>query len=380
MAGVRVFNDNLIDRDVSANITASSANASFPVSNIYNKIRRSKPWRSDGYWEITSANNGIVFEETSGIKYTVSVLPGNYASTTSFLAAIKTAMDSIGASTYTVTQDTTTLKIKITSNGLGGAGIFNLKTSDAGFTLGSVIGFSSAVDLTGSLTYTADTLKIHTSEFIKIDCGLPLNIRAVIICGPDRNGTLKISQGATVKIQGNNTDNWTAPTYDQSLTWDDELMIKISSVDFNSSPLRYWRIYIVDPSNSQGFIELGTVFIGNYFEATRGAVVYPLTQVREDNSERYQSENGTRFHEIRPISQTYEASWEHLTKTELESLEKVWLTVGTYYPFFMQFDPNVVFSSSEPRQIKYLKLDGPPSSDLNTFNNFSMNWSLREDL
>jgi len=87
----RILTTNYVDPDVVAESFVSSEQASFPASNIYNRQRRSKVWRSNGYWEITSANNVIIFRESIGVDLTATIAVAEYSSTTSFLTAIKTA-------------------------------------------------------------------------------------------------------------------------------------------------------------------------------------------------------------------------------------------------------------------------------------------------
>ncbi|HMA78882.1 MAG TPA: hypothetical protein VKP88_07200, partial [Candidatus Paceibacterota bacterium] len=76
-----------------------------------------------------------------------------------------------------------------------------------------------------------------------------------------------ITSGATVKIQANSSDSWAAPPVDETIDID---QVETGTVDdtilhnFTSSEYRYWRLYIDDDSNSDGYIEIGYIFIGEY--------------------------------------------------------------------------------------------------------------------
>ena len=59
MGGVKILDSNFADSETYANVYKSSEQASFPVSNLMAKIRRSKVWRSAGYYNVTSACNSI---------------------------------------------------------------------------------------------------------------------------------------------------------------------------------------------------------------------------------------------------------------------------------------------------------------------------------
>lgn len=118
-------------------------------------------------YNIYENNNLIHFEETDSVVLTAVIPPGDYTLTT-LPTAIKTAMEAVGNSTYTVTIDATTSRITITSDLSGGTGIFNLRwagdTVKKGFngshvilredSIGNVLGFLP-VDLTGANSYTA---------------------------------------------------------------------------------------------------------------------------------------------------------------------------------------------------------------------------------
>ena len=118
-------------------------------------------------YNIYENNNLIHFEETNGVVLTAEIPPGDYDLTT-LPVAIKTALETVGNSTYTVTIDATTSKITITSDLSGGGGIFTLRWAGdsikKGFSgshtilrensMGTVLGFLPT-DLSGVNSYTA---------------------------------------------------------------------------------------------------------------------------------------------------------------------------------------------------------------------------------
>lgn len=71
-----------------------------------------------------------------------------------------------------------------------------------------------------------------------------------------------ITSGATVKIQGNATDVWTSPTVDQALTYDSTHDYWIYNFSTTQS-YKYWRIFVDDPTNTDGYIQIGNIFIGD---------------------------------------------------------------------------------------------------------------------
>jgi hypothetical protein len=239
--------ENFIDAEIVSNRSASSAQTAFAVTNIENKQRRSKVWRSNGYWNIQAGvNDTIIFRETSLTNLTATIAFGEYTSSTSFFIAIKTSLEAIGASTYTITH-TTDFKIQIASNGSGGGGIFELITTHASFNAENELGFANTSDFTGGLTYQGDFLRIHGSEgeWIRWDMGLSSNPSVFILTGP-RNRALKISPTAVIKLQGNETNNWSSPNYEKTLTYDDSVIIESSDTGLHANSLRDWRLSIID--------------------------------------------------------------------------------------------------------------------------------------
>lgn len=116
-----------------------------------------------GFVITLNTNDRINFNE-GGIELTAQVAAGSYASgATSAVAgslceAIKTALEAVGAGTYTVSRDITTKKFTIVQT--AGPGTFQLlwnTGSNKAQSIATDIGFADTADDTGSLTYTGDS-------------------------------------------------------------------------------------------------------------------------------------------------------------------------------------------------------------------------------
>ena len=376
MSNVYVMHENYLS---TATQTYSSQQTTMPATNLLPAVRRSKVWRSGGYWEITSANKVIIFREAVGVDLTATIAESNYSTDASFLTAIKTALDAAGAATYTVTRNTTTNAIKIASDLGGGASVFQLRCTDAAFTAAATLGFSTASNLTGASNYTADTTKIHTSEWIKWDLGVSFNPKAFCFVGL-RNDALKISSGATIKLQGSTTDSWTSPEFDQTLTHSDFGVGSFSSTGLHTQALRYWRLYIQDASNAYGYLEISKIYLGDVITTTQGAVQFPLRTALVDYGEKTISRSGVTFNDIVQLTEMIDLNWAFLSKTEKDDLEDFAREVGLGTAFFLSMDPSEVFSGELERHIRLVKFESGPSFSLNSPNNFASDWSLREEV
>ena len=369
----------LMNRDYShnnyANRYVSSESPSFPYSNVDDIYRRHKFWRSAGYFSIVSGSNQITFRESVGVDIVATVPVAAYESVSDLSAAIKSALELVGASTYTVSRDSQN-RFQITSDGTGGGGVFQLRMSAS--TIASTIGFAAS-DLTGALTYVADDIANHTEEFVVWDMGVPLNPTDFVIAGT-RNDLLKISPTATIKLQGNSTNNWTAPEYDQDLTYDDRLIYQFSETGLHTEPLRFWRFFIQDIRNPYGYSEFSLSFLGISQDFARGCVRFPLRNQPLDRSVVTVSEGGNEQADKRPKLERLSLDWNGLTKEDREALHELYEEMGISEPFFLSADSNAVFSTKKENWVKYVRFDSDPTEELVSPNNFNMSMTVREQL
>lgn len=380
MTRSRILDDNLLNLDILTNASVSSAQAAFPVLNLYNQQRRSKVWRSDGYWEITSANNTIVFRETIGVDLTATITADEYSSNATFFAAVKAALEAAGASTYTVSRDTTTKKVKIASDIGGGGGIFQLRWASS--TAGATMGFDATSTDTGDDEYLADEIKTGTGEWIKWDFGISTNPQAFVLIGK-RNQPIQISPSAVITLQANGTDVWSDPEYEQTLTFDDKVITLFKDEDddgLHTEALRYWRVLITDLDNPLGYVELGSAFLGNFWEPTRGAIQIPFNGSYVDRSITVFSEGGQTFSDIREKTEMFNVEWKGLTITEKEKIDEIFERFGLSLPFFVSIDPTPAMSSAANYFLRFVKFETAPTYILESPENFSCSMTLREEL
>lgn len=375
MSNVMVMHRNFISSDLLTDQQVSSELGIAPATNLYDRIRRTKVWRSEGYFEVTSSNKAIIFRETVGVDLTATITEDEYTSDSDFLAAVKAALEAAGASTYTVSRNSTSKKIVIASDGLGGGGIFQLKWTNVLSTAYDLLGFSNGADRTGALTYTADSIRIHTSEWVRWDLGTATEIQAFAMIGTRLNG-LGISSTATVTLQGNSTDVWTSPSYSQALSWNEDCMALIDSSGLDT--LRYWRIKIVDRDNPTGYIEVASVYLGELIEPTSGCVQFPMETQRVDYSKRDRSEWGQPFGETKQITRKFKMQWAFLSVTEKEELEEVLELYKTTNPFWMALDNNEAFTSDSQLMVFQGYFDELPDFTLRKPGKFESDWTVLE--
>ncbi len=374
MSCLKLFDRNYLD---TATKTVSSADADYPVSNLYNIYRRSRAWRSKGFFEITALNNSLVFREAVGVDLTATIAVGTYATPSLLAAALKTALEAAGVATYTPSFSTTTGKWTILSDLGGGATVFQPRfaTSTA---IAAVLGFD-ATNLTGAATYTGDVVAIHTSEWLLWDFGIATNpTDFALVLG--RNEYLNISPSATVVLEGNHTNNFTTPAYSASLELTDYAIFQTSEDGLHTEPLRYWRLRVVDPANPDLYVQANLVFLGDAYSPTEGCPQFPLNYASIDRSSVVFAESGQTYADIRPVSESFQLDIQFLVKAEVERLQSIFEEFGLGIPLFISVDSEEAFSTDKTVWLKWCRFEQPPQYALTSPNRFACRMALREEL
>lgn len=378
MSCALVIDSNLIDERLS--FTFSSERSGYPATNALDISKRKRTWRSAGYWEIVSGDNTLVIKDAAaGGNLTATIAAGEYATDALFFAALKAGLEAASDSTFTITRDATTNKIKITA-ALGGAAThFQIIATHADSAdMCAVLGFATASDLTGALNYTADLLRIHTSEWFIFDFGSPVEVNAVLGFA-DRNYPIKISSTATVTIQGNLTNDFSAPIVDEALSVSDFGIGAADKDGIGGLACRYWKLKIIDRDNAAGYVEIGALIIGTHVDILRSPV-FPFAPDEQDLSMREYSEGGQPITSKRGQTTIMPLFWELLSTTEFEALHEVFETYGLHSPFAIVLDVDGVFSSTFMKWARIVRFAESPREQLSSYNNWTMQWNVREDL
>lgn len=374
MGNVRICHRNYLQHELLIAYSSSSVNSEAPLRNIFPDRRRSQTWRSNGNFVVTSLNKVIMFEETVSVPLTATIAEGTYGSDALFFAAVKAAFEANGDSTYTVSRDSSTKKIRIVSGG-GSGRILNLLWDHTSTTAEDLLGFDNSASDTGSLDYLADDIVLHTEEWIKFDLGDSSNPKGFIITGP-RNGSLGISSTAIVKLQANNSDSWFSPALDLTLAYSDKTIFHFDTSGIGS--YRYWRLVIIDQDNANGYVEFSKIFLGDVIEPTQGAIQFPFRARLADLTQVVESQTGVSFANERQKTMEMRFNWLGLRYSEVEELRDFWEDVGLSTPFFIHIDPNLVLSSDPTKWLLLARFISDPDITIETLRIWGGDWEIRE--
>ena len=313
-------------------MTVSSEDADFPKENLRNYLR-SKVWRTTpgSNYVIDATNNKLDFTEGGG-ELTATISSGTYTATT-LCTEIDTRVTAAGAGSYTVTYSTTTGKFTIVKS----AGTFTLKWATGTNTATSIrtaIGFSNADD-TGALTYTSDTVALHTEEWVKLDLGSAKNVDSVAVIFDGVDG-VRLSASAVVKIQGNATDAWTAPSVDTTLSLDASYDV-MTHFYSSAQSYRWWRLKIVDVDNSNLFVEIPKVVLSSATQLGQVPEVGFRNKI-VDGSKKAENEYGHSYFDIYPSRRYLRFMFKALSSADIETMFLMFQTVGKHTPVCVSLD------------------------------------------
>ncbi len=376
----QILHDNYLEDSAFAEIEVSSELAGFPATNTYEYTRRTKIWRTSGHFEVKAGANTIIFQETIGVNLTATVAVGHYATFATFAAAVKAALEVPGTPTYTVSQDSTTKKIKIASNG---ATLRLMWTNPSSAGMAAVLGFSTAADDINATTYTADFLRTMTDEYFFIDFGMAVNPDAVVVSWRTDERT-KISGVAVVTLSASYTNNFVSPPYVANLVKTDygfSINKGLSTNDgISPSAYRFWRIQIADPSNPYGQIDIGSIFMGKWMNFERGKIQFPFNMNYQTGSVSQITEGGQALGQKKYTTRSFNAEWFGLTQSEKDLVDEFVYEVSTTKPFYIMLDSGTVLSESPEKSLLYCRLSDPPEWTMDFPGVYSCSMSLREDL
>lgn len=206
--------------------------------------------------------------------------------------------------------------------------LFKTNDSATGFRL--LVSIDTSED--AAKVFYVDSLELYIENRITFDSGVSGTISPMICLISSHN----ISSNATIKIQGNATTDWTSPTVNETISYNSGHMLKI----ITGSALRYWSLLVEDRNNTDGYIQLGYFFLGDYLSFATGAALSFPYEIKE-----------TDFKETNPTGQVYgirtgvkldgfSLNFPWLTNAEKNTITTMYNVVRNTKPFYAIIDEN----------------------------------------
>lgn len=338
----------------------------FPLvaTNLFDQYKRSKKWRSAGYFKVPEYSK-IVLEE-SGTPITVTITENEFSTRTAFLDHVESCINDASSLTYALSVDPITNKTLMASSA-----VFSIISTDPDSNLCEYLGFSSAADLTGEDEYLADTVVIHTEEFFIFDLGVQAKPKAMVLIG-ERGKDLNLTSFAEVYIEANDSNVWDSPAYSEQIAIGKKAVSLARKEGLSDVGYRFWRIVIRDPGNPDGFIEFNKLYLGDTYSPEKGAVQFPFQGDLDEKSTIDESEYGERFSIERRMSERFSLDWDGLTYEENERIVSFFESLGRAKPLFMIYDGNGAFSANSNHYCRFVYFDGSPRYRLTSPGVFEM--------
>jgi hypothetical protein len=169
-----------------------------------------------------------------------------------------------------------------------------------------------------------------SGEWVKFDMGAAADVQAILIAA--HNFTV----GATVKIQGNATDSWGAPSVDVTLSIAELIRYHWGAVQ----SYQWWRILVTDVANPDGYVEYGLQFLGLFLDIEDIYREFPEDNL--DSSTKSIGITGQVFGDEGIITRLWTFQLPYLANIEKLALIAVFNSLKTIRAFFFTWDPAAV--------------------------------------
>jgi len=163
-------------------------------------------------------------------------------------------------------------------------------------------------------------------QYIKIDAGAGNTITPKCVAIAKHN----LTSGATIKLQANSSDSWGSPPLDETISHAVDIMTKIFA---NLTGYRYVRYYFHDPTNPDGYIEIGRPSFGGYLQlppiAPDPEIPYgTTTRVSTSITGQPYADKGYKFRQLK-------VHYPMISESERAQIKSMWNEVENDKPVFL---------------------------------------------
>jgi len=234
--------------------------------------------------------------------------------------------------------------------------------------------FPSSNLQTDNYSQTWRTTEVLTAHDVVNDFGI------ATLCDTVFLGNVNLTSSATVKIQGNATDSWGAPTFDETITVSglgvDPPHRNLYHEFASGQTFRFFRIEITDTGNTNGHYEVGEWWLGER------VALGTAQQHESEHRQIFQRENLENITEFlqkyvytRAERRVFELLWDKVTPTTRDDLRKLARAViGSGLPFVYVQDPD-----ASPKEGFFVRIGGDLVVDRGTTDIYGVSLNLEEE-
>ncbi len=192
-----------------------------------------------------------------------------------------------------------------------------------------------------------------TSANIVMNMGMSMDADIVFIANHN------FTDSATVTLEANSSDSWGAPPFSESLTVED-----LINEAFTSASYQYWRIVIADAGNTDGYLKIGGMGLGEFYQVPGIGTTYQVERISTalKYSTRYSRQvygsSGVFF-------RTVNAQIPFISQAERVVLEDFYFSKDFFTPFYVQFsetciDEPAIYATLEENALGFQTVNTQP--------------------
>lgn len=179
-------------------------------------------------------------------------------------------------------------------------------------------------------------------QWLKFDLGAAATLSGIGIFGHN------LSAGATIRVQATSVDDFSAGISTVpaggaqaliAMATDADGVVITQSVLFFAAKYRWWRITVQDNANTDGYMEVGRVMGGEYWEAANN-FRYDYGKQRTDPSLRDETEGQQLYVKKRKKFWAYMLAWSFMTQADQDQIEAIFENIGRSEPAMVSLDPD----------------------------------------
>ena len=125
-----------------------------------------------------------------------------------------------------------------------------------------------------------------------------------------------LTTSATVKIEGNATNDWTSPAFSETITYNEDMLVNI----FAPATYQYWSISIDDSTNTED-LKIGGVFLGDYVKL-QNTFAHTVTDRLIDTTTRSVSLSGQVYTDVNHDYYEYDLHFPKLTLSDVNETKQ----------------------------------------------------------
>ena len=190
------------------------------------------------------------------------------------------------------------------------------------------------------------TVAAITTAEIVFDAGAAVTVNSISIANHNISSSV-----TTLKWQGNETNAWTSPSVDETLVYSSGIINK----QFTGGSYRYWRLQVVDATNTDTFISIGRIYGSEQSNPPPISPSFSHTRISE--SRKSIGISGSVYGDKRYFYDLISINWSIITQAEKALIIAWFETLDITDPFFIIFD-----ESDMDLEAQYVTIDSPQVS------------------